>query len=195
METINDKIQNQSGIARNPHDIYETKFTPKTVHYHLISYRTVSVAPKHFMCGICKAIFTNKEECQDHVANLHTEAQKSPSEIEISADDADGKYCKHCRKTFRTSSNLKHHISEVHKKEKPFQCKYCHKRFARNHSRNQHQRLHTGEKPFQCQLCFKSFTHGSYMNNCIKQHHSLFESADEKLLINVDVDLDLISIF
>ncbi|ORY03509.1 hypothetical protein K493DRAFT_311666 [Basidiobolus meristosporus CBS 931.73] len=41
--------------------------------------------------------------------------------------------------------------------EKPYQCTFCDKAFARKYDLDRHSRLHTGDKPYKCTFCNKGF--------------------------------------
>lgn len=49
------------------------------------------------------------------------------------------------------------HIKYVHKKEKPFGCSKCDKKFTRKEDLTRHEILHSGIKSFKCPTCFKTF--------------------------------------
>merc|ERR1712129_360149 len=57
------------------------------------------------------------------------------------------------------------------KKEKPFQCDICHKRFRVKYNRKVHRRIHTGEKPYKCTSCNKMFTSKTGLNSHNKRMH------------------------
>ncbi|CAD5218804.1 unnamed protein product [Bursaphelenchus okinawaensis] len=60
--------------------------------------------------------------------------------------------------------------------ERKFKCSQCPKSFKYRHHLQEHNRIHTGEKPFQCKFCMKRFSHsGSYSSHmsskkCTLQH-------------------------
>ena len=57
---------------------------------------------------------------------------------------------------YYTLQELKSH-QLIHKDEKPFQCKFCDKRFKRPQNLKDHEFTHSDEKPFKCDGCWKSF--------------------------------------
>lgn len=59
--------------------------------------------------------------------------------------DAKVHTCEQCNKTIRGTSNYNVHVKEQHgeqKKVKKFECRYCHKSFARKYNRTVHERIH-----------------------------------------------------
>uniref|UniRef100_A0A671VQZ1 C2H2-type domain-containing protein n=1 Tax=Sparus aurata TaxID=8175 RepID=A0A671VQZ1_SPAAU len=64
--------------------------------------------------------------------------------------------CSECRKSFRSSSELKIH-TRYHTGERPFKCKECGKGFVQSYYLTAHMRMHTGEKPYKCPTCEKYF--------------------------------------
>jgi uncharacterized Zn-finger protein len=99
--------------------------------------------------------------------------------------------CHQCLKTWRTSAELKNHLSShskerpyvceicgqaykrqqalkihvgMHKGINPFTCIYCNKSFTQKGALVRHIPIHTGELPFQCDLCGKRFVHHTSFN-------------------------------
>ena len=60
----------------------------------------------------------------------------------------------------------------IHNGEKPFQCRFCPKKFAQSGNLAAHERIHTGEKPFECKYCGKRFTQSSAQKSHTMTHIS-----------------------
>ena len=66
------------------------------------------------------------------------------------------KYCQHCEKTFKSSSNLKAHIKSIHTGV-AIPCPYCDKSYKNTSNMRAHLKtVHDGEK-FPCNFCTKIF--------------------------------------
>ncbi|KAK9766904.1 hypothetical protein K7432_003655 [Basidiobolus ranarum] len=60
----------------------------------------------------------------------------------------------HKRSRSLTPDSSKKQVQTV---EKPYECSYCKKAFARKYDLDRHSRLHTGDKPYKCTFCNKGF--------------------------------------
>lgn len=54
--------------------------------------------------------------------------------------------------------------------EKPFECKVCHRKFARAGDLRVHSPVHHDEKPYKCEQCFKTFTRFSSLKEHTRLH-------------------------
>lgn len=61
----------------------------------------------------------------------------------------------------------------THTGEKPYDCPYCHKKFADISNRQRHIRIHTGQKPYSCSVCGKAFTQAG----SVKKHERTHETT------------------
>ena len=54
---------------------------------------------------------------------------------------------------------------KIHRVNKPYSCKLCHKKFTKPSILNVHERIHTGEKPYSCKICDKKFIQLQHLKN------------------------------
>ncbi|XP_054566059.1 zinc finger and SCAN domain-containing protein 5B-like [Eptesicus fuscus] len=77
--------------------------------------------------------------------------------------------CQDCSKRFSYKSQLDLH-RRTHTGERPFQCRYCPKRFIQASDLHVHHRIHTGRKPYCCTVCQERFTHASTLRGHERVH-------------------------
>ena len=58
----------------------------------------------------------------------------------------------------------------IHTCMKPYNCRYCNKKFAQIGNLIVHERIHTGERPYSCNKCEKSFAQLNSLNFHLKSH-------------------------
>ena len=64
-----------------------------------------------------------------------------------------------------TKASVKHHISRVHNKDRPYHCADCTKAFSTKQHLDNHRRTHTGERPYPCTWpgCPQAFAQQSHL--------------------------------
>ncbi|CEF70544.1 Pair-rule protein odd-paired [Strongyloides ratti] len=104
-------------------------------------------------CGI---IFYNLREIVDHLSHDHLGSQDFVEYV------CQWKDCTRHGKAFKAKYKLVNHL-RVHTGERPFECEYCKKLFARSENLKIHKRIHSGEKPFKCNHpgCDRTFANSS----------------------------------
>ena len=93
-----------------------------------------------------------------------------------------------CNLAFNERSNLKVHI-RIHTKDKPYECKFCNKKFSVIGNRNDHQRRHEGTRPFTCPIpgCEKAFYRRYQLtaHGRSKQHRNIPQDEFSYLLLKM----------
>ena len=125
----------QTQITHNP-------FSSYTMNHHLRRVHSLLGESNTHLCSQCGKQFNkirNKYRC---------EARHS-SKYQCTFDG--------CSWKLSTATELKRHISAVHKKLKPHICDQCGRAFSQRTQLRTHSRVHTGETPFGCEKCQKKF--------------------------------------
>ncbi|CAH2270073.1 jg16533 [Pararge aegeria aegeria] len=156
---------------------------------------------RKMVCDYCGKVFTSSKCIVKHIQN-----HMNPDQY----------YCDHCPLAFRTETGFKAHQTthgivykrkekkrksffflgyRRHTGERPFECVYCPRKFARQDSLNMHMKCHTGERPFLCTFCDDKFIsarhlkqHQTKCKTCLdKQMEILLETAELNNIDNVAV--------
>lgn len=95
---------------------------------------------------------------------LHLRRQatnKENVEVKKITQEVIGHICDLCGKSYQRKTGLKRHVLTFHKKERPFSCETCDKKFGRMDSLVKHGLTHTMEKNLICEMCSKAFNQSS----------------------------------
>jgi len=142
---------------------------------HCRSYKapSVSILEKHcqihdnlkqFECSVCQKRFNQRSQLRNHyVMHMKKHGANIPNW-------AKARECDICHKVLADSKILKQHIKAVHSKLKPYICKICGYKTARNSNLRLHVRQHSGAKPFECLVCDYKTGDGSALRRHIRKH-------------------------
>ena len=77
--------------------------------------------------------------------------------------------CEYCTKSFAKRDKLNRH-RKIHTGERSYKCEFCSRAFGRSDGLYRHRKVHTGEKSYQCDDCPKSFTRRDKLSKHQKSH-------------------------
>uniref|UniRef100_A0A3B4ET66 C2H2-type domain-containing protein n=1 Tax=Pundamilia nyererei TaxID=303518 RepID=A0A3B4ET66_9CICH len=138
-------------VLKCEHTKNKTMYTYKT-----ITFCSLVLGEKPFMCEACGKSFASKEYLRHH-SNIHTGSRPYK--------------CETCGRGFAQRNSLHQHL-KIHTGERPYSCKDCDKQFTQLNALQRHQRIHTGEKPYMCGLCKRTFTDKS----TLRRHTTIHDS-------------------
>jgi hypothetical protein len=113
---------------------------------------------------------SNTDKLEDK--NLNNAQTKRGNELE----------CQICSETFGTKSELKIHVSAVHRKKKAFQCEICSWGFVTPSRLKSHtDQVHNKIKPFKCEICSKGFGSGANLKTHNDTVHKKIKSYKREI--------------
>ncbi|GMT14504.1 hypothetical protein PFISCL1PPCAC_5801 [Pristionchus fissidentatus] len=144
-------------------DDYESENIKKMIFTKAIGEETgkTRFRPKKFVCDVCDALFTLKQNVQWHLLKYHM----LDGPIPVNNEKIRYK-CLLCLHLFKTASAAAIHDRKVHKKsikqevkaKDPISCEECGKLFASTFQLKEHiSILHLRERKFECEVCGQKF--------------------------------------
>ena len=123
---------------------------------HLRRHVMIHNDEKPFECQLCSKKFRETTSLSSH---MRTHSEEFPYICEI------------CNQQFRKQVGLDTH-KWIHTGEKrPYTCNLCPKQYNRARGLKQHMLTHTGERPFDCKYCEKKFRHKSNLDRHVMSLH------------------------
>ena len=116
-----------------------------------------------FQCRYCDAQFKNKMNRSGHEVRNCPNRTYNHKHI-----------CTECGKSFKTTEILENHKISTHlpDHEKPYQCSFCKKGFARKKTLEVHENTHTNARPFSCRHnCGVAFNNEASRNQHERKQH------------------------
>ncbi|XP_053690668.1 zinc finger protein 883-like isoform X2 [Sabethes cyaneus] len=116
------------------------------------------------VCSQCGKSFHRKSVLKDHISMVHSNVRWFE--------------CTLCPKSFTSKTVFQSH-QLTHTKERPYQCRFCNKRylktsdpaFIRDRERRLHERIHTRAKLYSCDDCCEGFNKFADFKQHRLQHH------------------------
>jgi len=141
---------------------------------------------KLYTCEKCNLSFSNKNSMKKHLKEVHATVEilfvcqickknllslSAYNKHKHSHRTSKTHYCKICNKYFRSSYQLKSHISHNHTNHRPFKCDICNKSYVQQAELNRHKKTHEA-KPLECSICEnKMFIRNEQLVSHLKHMH------------------------
>ncbi|XP_071358516.1 zinc finger protein 11-like [Trachinotus anak] len=115
------------------------------------------VSAAAFSCPKCSFHHSEELQVQQHIDNVHCEAEEDKPAPQPLAADEEGRFsCPDCEKSFKFQSLLKAH-QRIHTGEQPFLCSQCGRRFSFKQSLERHKQTHKSGRKYECLICGEFF--------------------------------------
>ncbi|KAJ3203904.1 hypothetical protein HK099_001332, partial [Clydaea vesicula] len=168
---MSEELDRQSNWIKNNQDISNRtdefiRLAQKSVDENLMDFK-IQINPT------ANASYRDANNCNvenEINCNSNTNVQDDENAATVSSSLKTEKNCKNekkhccpepgCYKKYTRNANMNSHQQSKHKRQFPYQCKYCVSTFPRKYDLDRHIKVHKIEKikPFQCFLCKSKFS-------------------------------------
>ena len=143
-------------------DVCEFKFSKKS---ELQEHLKVHKKEYQNCCPKCNKTFKLKKDVLSHLVELHQFKNNKATYGFLKPYPT----CLLCNKQCK---NLKDHMKQVHRSDKPFSCDLCKVKFLYKYHRDKHiKTVHEKVKDFECTICCGKFTMKKSLNKHMKRTH------------------------
>ncbi|CAG9794148.1 unnamed protein product [Diatraea saccharalis] len=119
------------------------------------------------MCGNCGTVFDTQEQMKEHLLAYAKGVKKRLIKRENIETDLK---CQHCKKEFKSRSNLQQHKLVHTERSRDFSCHVCGKMFFTKGTLSTHMTTHEDAKPFKCEFCSMAFRARGNLQSHISLH-------------------------
>ena len=80
--------------------------------------------------------------------------------------------CKYCQKTFARKCQMSEHVLSAHEGARVLKCGFCDKKFTTERRRRAHEFIHKNIRKFECSLCDAKFKRCHHLDTHMRTIHS-----------------------